>query len=439
MSNSQSKKLVPLEKASKFTGTIEVPPDKSIAQRSVILAAAAEGETKIKNFPISGDPQSTLSAVRFLGIKYEELNGPRSFKLSGEIEEPVNVLDLGNSGTGLRLLLGLLAGHPTGKYAVLTGDESLRRRPMGRLVKPLRLLGAHIDGRASAERAPLSVRGQALSGGMVQLPVASAQLKSALLLSCLNAEGSLTLREPAPSRNHTELMLKSFGAKIEMIDNLTVKLEPSILKGCEIEIPGDPSSAAFMVAAALLVQGSKLIIKNVCLNPSRTGYIQVLQLMGAKISTKVNPDSKAFEPIGEIEVEASPLNAIEIGGDLVPNVIDEIPILALIASQAKGKTVIKDAEELRVKESDRLKAMFAVLSSLGVKVQETKDGLIIEGQAGAGFKVQNDSFEAGHDHRIAMTVGIASLISDKPLYLYGAEWADVSFPGFFNLLDSSHT
>ena len=427
------KLLNPLNSKQCLKGQIEIPPDKSIAQRSVILAALAEGITHIQNFPQAGDPQSTLKAIENLGIKIEANSQNKELMVHGglqNLKEPTDILFLGNSGTGFRLILGMLAGLRSFGFASLTGDSSLRSRPMGRVVEPLKSLGAKIYGRANATKAPLSVIGNQLKGGSISLKVASAQLKSALLLACLNASEPLLLDEPAPSRNHTEIMLKAFGADIEQVNNLSVKLKPSQLKATTINIPGDISGAAFLLVAGCLVPNSEIKIMNIGLNPSRTGILKVLTSMGAHL--QIEQTSSAGEPIGNITVKTSSLKGIEIGDSLIPNIIDELPILAL----AKGKTIIKNAEELRVKESDRLKAMSQVLTNLGVQVEETIDGLIIEGLNHKPFQPKSNIFSANHDHRIAMTIKIASLLCTQPIKLEGAEWANISFPQFFELIDN---
>ncbi|MDX1920163.1 MAG: 3-phosphoshikimate 1-carboxyvinyltransferase [Candidatus Caenarcaniphilales bacterium] len=427
-----------------LNGSITVPSDKSIAQRAIMLSAVASGTSFIKNFPLAGDPQSTLNVVSKLGVQVdiEKTATGNNLTVLGKgfegLIEPSEVLDVQNSGTGLRLMMGLLAGNPNGLFAVLTGDESLRKRPMKRVADPLRKLGAQIFGRQNGELAPLCVQGRSLSGGSIETSVASAQLKSALILAGLNAQAPLTVKELETSRNHTEIMLQTFGASLEQIDSLTCRIHPSKLIGCEINIPGDFSSACFFLVAGLIVPNSKIKIANVGLNPTRTAALEVLLSMGGKIKTIKNASQSTntkTESTGDLEVEFSSLKAIEIKGSIIPNLIDEIPILCLAAAQAKGTTIISDAQELRVKESDRLKAMFKLLDSLGVKVQEKPDGLIIEGSDGNPFEPKGNIFEAGHDHRIAMTAGIASLICNKPIQLNGSEWANVSFPGFFELLD----
>jgi 3-phosphoshikimate 1-carboxyvinyltransferase len=436
------KLLSPPAKNSKINSSIQVPPDKSIAQRSVIFSSIAKGESIIKNFPIAGDPQSTLKVYGSFGVKIEQFqdeNGINNLRIAGKgidgLKEPNDVLNCDNSGTCMRLTMGLLSGLPTGLFSVLTGDASLRKRPMRRIVQPLISLGAHIEGANQSNNAPLSIIGRSLNGGEIKMKVASAQLKSALILASMNASSKLLITEPEPSRNHSEIMLSSMGLKIVRKGQNTIEVHPGEIEAKNIEIPGDPSSAAFMVAACLMLPESKLTITNVGLNPTRTGYLEVLRSMGAKINTVV--ESSEGEPIGRIEVEYSDLKGTEIKGEIIPNVIDELPILSLIAARAEGTTVIRDAAELRVKESDRLAKMAEMLKNLGVKIEELEDGLIIEGMHGAKFNPTDGYiFDSAHDHRIAMTLGTASLATSKEFTLNGSEWADVSFPGFFKLLES---
>ena len=428
------KELIPLSKNKFLQGEITVPPDKSIAQRAVILAALAEGQTIIHNFPSAGDPQSTLQAISQLGIEVQKINTTLKINSAGasNLQEPTDILYFGNSGTGLRLSMGFLAGLPQMGFVCLNGDASLRQRPMARIIKPLEELGAKIEGRAAGTKAPLSLKGQNLHGGQVIMKVASAQLKSALLLAGLQANTDLILHEPSSSRNHTEIMLKEFGAQIEQIAPLQIKLKPGSLKSTEITIPGDLSSAAFLLVAATIVPESRLTIHNIGLNPTRNGILQVLTKMGANLEVK--QVSQAGEAIGEITVRASSLKGVPIGGEIIANLIDELPILCIAAALAEGETIISNAEELRVKESDRLSAMYKVLDGLGVEVTEKPDGLIIQGNNGARLEPKQVEFEAGHDHRIAMTVKIASLRCKQNIFLNGAEWADISFPGFYRLI-----
>lgn len=415
-------------------GSVKIPPDKSIAQRSVIIASIANGTSIIENFPQAGDPQSTLKAMQTLGANIKKDNN--NLIIEGGIDtlySPDTVIDAGNSGTGFRLILGLLAGYPKDIFATLVGDSSLSKRPMKRITKPLISMGASIMGREQISRAPIAVQSTTLKGGPIHTEVASAQLKSALLLASLHADAPIALTEPSQSRNHTEIMLKSFGANIRE-ENNTIYLEPSSLTGTNIQIPGDVSSAAFMMVAACIVPDSHIVLQQVGLNPTRTGVIQCLQQMGANIT--ITQTSTDGEPIGDIEIKYSPLQAITIAGDIIPNVIDELPILALAASVAEGQTIIKDASELRVKESDRIEATVDTLKGLGANIQETPDGMVIDGLASTSLKPIRDTFDAKHDHRIAMTTAIASLICTDSITLDGAEWADISFPNFYEVLAS---
>ena len=433
--------LAPLSRTGKLSGEVRLPPDKSIAQRAVIISSVAKGKTVIKNFPKAGDPLSTLNAIRILGLEIiEEKNTLfcEGLGLDG-LEETERILDFGNSGTGFRLTLGLLSGLPNGIFSVLTGDASLSKRPMKRITEPLIRMGAQIMGRKNASLAPIAVSGKTLDGGLIQTPVASAQLKSALLLSCLHGKNRLIIEEPAQSRNHTEIMLKSFGANISVNeDKRQIELSPSILRGTEIIIPGDASAAAFLAGAACIIPDSQVLLKGVGLNKTRTGFLRCLENMGAKIKIhmSVSDMSGTGELIGDIEIKSSELKGIEIYGDIVPNVIDEIPILALVASQAKGQTIIRDAKELRVKESDRIKALVSVLSNLGVDVKELDDGLVIQGKDKTRFEPKDIIFDSVHDHRIAMTISIAALYSTQAVKLKGAEWANISFPNFYETLKS---
>ncbi len=432
------KEILPL-KNSTLRGEVCPPADKSIAQRAVIISSIAEGITKINNFPFSGDPLSTLNAVQQLGPKITKQESTKTLIVESQgvnsIQESSEILNLDNSGTGFRLLMGLLAGLPNNKFFVLNGDSSLKKRPMKRVAEPLIEMGAQIIGRGNCSLAPIALSGRSLKGGFIRTKIPSAQLKSAVILSCLNAENELILEEPQASRNHTEIMLKNFGANIKYKDNI-VELIPSKLKARNINIPGDISGAAFLIAAASLIKDSSIKIKNVGLNSSRTGFLQCLEKMGAKIKINYSGEEDDEELIGNIEIEYSKLKGIEIKGDIIPNVIDEIPILALVAAQAEGKTVIKDAKELRVKESDRLKAIHDLLSALGIDVQELEDGLIIKGNNGQLFKPKTRNFNAKHDHRIVMITAIAGLLSEESIEIEGAEWADVSFPCFFETIEA---
>ncbi|NPV28614.1 MAG: 3-phosphoshikimate 1-carboxyvinyltransferase [Firmicutes bacterium] len=417
----------------KISGSCTVPGDKSISHRAALIGALAEGTTTIKNFQRGADCLSTLRCLRALGVKVEEEEGV--VRVTGKglngLEEPEVVLDAGNSGTTMRLLLGVLAGQDL--FAVITGDESLRRRPMGRVVQPLQKMGAQIWGRAGGSRAPLAIKGfPRLAPLAYRLPVASAQVKSAILLAGLNAEGTTTVIQPALSRDHTERMLRAFGASLE-VRNLTVQIQgkKTRLQGREIDVPGDLSSAAFLLVAASILPESELFIRNVGINPTRAGILEALERMGAKIFV-ANERVQGGEPVADLQVQFSPLKGVEIKGDLIPRVIDEIPILAVAAAAAEGVTEISDAAELRVKETDRLRAITTELQKMGVDIQEKPDGLLIRG----GRALRGASVSSWGDHRIAMALAVAGLIGTGPTTVRDVQCIDVSFPGFAALLAS---
>ncbi|MDI6631471.1 MAG: 3-phosphoshikimate 1-carboxyvinyltransferase [Bacillota bacterium] len=411
-------------------GTVAVPGDKSISHRALMLGAIATGETVVENFLEGEDCLATLACFRSMGV---EITGPeagrvviRGCGLYG-LSEPEDVLDAKNSGTTMRLLLGILAGQPF--FSVLTGDSSLRRRPMGRVVRPLREMGARISGRGGGELAPLAVTGGELKPLAFTSPVASAQVKSAVLLAGLYAQGTTSVTEPALSRDHTERMLEYFGARVTR-DGLTVAVDGNpVLKGAAIRVPGDISSAAFLMVAACIVPEAALTIKGVGLNPTRTGIIEVLREMGARM--EITPAGEAGgEPYGDITVYSSELRGVEIGGALIPRLIDEIPVITVAAACACGKTVIRNAAELKVKESDRLKTMAAGLSCLGVPVEELPDGLIIYG----GKRLSGAVVESYGDHRVAMALAVAGLTADGETVIKEADVVNVSFPDFVETL-----
>jgi len=414
----------------KIAGSCTVPGDKSISHRAALIAALAEGTTTIKNFQQGEDCLCTLRCLEALGIPIEQREGV--VRVTGKgldgLEEPDVVLDAGNSGTTLRLLLGVLAGQDL--FAVITGDQSLRQRPMGRVIQPLQKMGAQIWGRVSDSRAPLAIKGfPDLVPLNYRLPVASAQVKSAILLAGLNAGGMTTVIQPALSRDHTERMLHAFGARIE-VDDLTVQIEGKVpLRGQEIDVPGDLSSAAFLLVAASILPESELLIRNVGINPTRTGILEVLEEMGAKIDV-INERLQGGEPVADLQVQSASLNGVEIGGDLVPRLIDEIPILAVAAATARGITEIFDAAELRVKETDRLRAITRELQKMGVEIKEKPDGLWIRG----GQDLHGAETASWGDHRIAMALAVAGLIGTGETIIHNVECIDVSFPGFATLL-----
>ena len=419
---------------------MRVPGDKSISHRALMLGALAEGETTIQGLLLGEDPRSTAACFRAMGAEISDLNAERvlvrGVGLEG-LQEPSDILNAGNSGTTLRLMLGILAAQ-SGRFFAVTGDDSLRSRPMSRVVTPLQHMGAQIWGRAEGKLAPLAVQGQALRGIDYRSPVASAQIKSCLLLAGLWAEGETTVTEPALSRDHSERMLKAFGA------NLTVHPETCSvtirsgdrLYGRDVTVPGDISSAAFWLVAAAIAPEANLSIRNVGINPTRAGILQVLAGMGAQISLE-NERDVAGEPVADVRVQSSSLQGCEIGGALIPSLIDEIPILAVAAAVATGTTVIRDAAELRVKESDRLAAMATELSRMGVRVEERPDGLEIWG----GSQLQGAMVDSHNDHRIAMSLAIAALQAKGVTTIRGAECIGISYPDFVATLQqlvSSH-
>ncbi|MCZ8119375.1 MAG: 3-phosphoshikimate 1-carboxyvinyltransferase [Microcystis sp. LE18-22.4A] len=414
-------------------GKITIPGDKSISHRSLMLGAIAEGETVIHGLLLGEDPRSTASCFRAMGVEISQLNSEKVIVKGrglGNLEEPLEILDAGNSGTTIRLMLGLLAGHRD-RFFVVTGDASLRSRPMSRVVKPLKEMGAQIWGRKAHSLAPLAVSGESLQPIHYYSPVASAQVKSCLLLAGLLTEGKTTITEPALSRDHSERMLRAFGANIEVdgeTNSVTVTGYPT-LTGQTVIVPGDISSAAFWLVAGAIVPNSELLIENVGINPTRTGVLQVLQAMGADITLE-NQRVVTGEPVADLRVKSSQLQATTIAGEIIPRLIDEIPILAVAAVFAQGTTIIKDAEELRVKESDRLTVMATQLDRLGAKVTELPDGLEITGGTGL-FGTEVDSFT---DHRIAMSLAIAALNCRQPTTIHRAEAAGISYPDFFSTL-----
>ncbi|WP_396135692.1 3-phosphoshikimate 1-carboxyvinyltransferase [Chamaesiphon sp. OTE_20_metabat_361] len=416
-------------------GTLQIPGDKSISHRALMLGALAEGETTIRGLLLGEDPRSTAACFTAMGAQISELNTELVTVTGiglGQLQEPVNILDAGNSGTTMRLMLGILASHPD-RFFMVTGDDSLRSRPMSRVVAPLAEMGAQIWGRKSNSLAPLAVRGQALQPIHYHSPIASAQVKSAILLAGLMVYGRTTVTEPALSRDHSERMLRAFGAQIDVdpeTHSATVTGYPT-LTGQQVIVPGDISSAAFWLVAGAIVPGSELYIENVGVNPTRTGILVALELMGADITLE-NQREVAGEPVADIRVKHSNLKACEISGDLIPRLIDEIPILAVAAVFAQGTTVIKDAAELRVKESDRLQVMAAALTKMGAKVTELPDGLEITG-GGTLSGAELDSFT---DHRIAMSLSIASLMAKETTTIHRAEAASISYPTFFDSLRS---
>lgn len=420
----KEQKLLPTENP--LRGEIEVPGDKSISHRSVIFGALANGVTRVSHFLDSEDCMRTVTAFREMGVSIEKQGN--SLLIDGKgpeaLIEPKEPLYFGNSGTTARLMIGVLAGLPF--FTTAYGDVSLTNRPMNRVVDPLRLMGAIIDGRLEGSKLPLAIRGNGLTGIEYRLPVKSAQVKSAVLLAGLLADGKTTVEESTVSRNHTETMLQAFGASI-LIEGSTVSLQgKQPLTATDIYVPGDISSAAFFLVAAAIVPGSNVTLLNVGLNESRTGIIDVLKAMGAAVEVG-NIHRKGGELLGNISITYQDLHATTIEGDMIPRLIDEIPVIALLATQAKGRTIIKDAKELRVKETDRIKAVTEVLTSLGARIEEREDGLIVEGKS----KLTGNKVASYHDHRMAMMATIASLITDGEVVIDDISPVATSYPRFF--------
>ena len=422
--------ILSIEPALSLRGKIRVPGDKSISHRAVMLGALACGTTEITGFLKGQDCLSTIRCFRALGVSItmkDSLVTVKGRGLSGLLE-PENVLNVGNSGTTMRLIAGILSGQPF--TTVLTGDASIRQRPMGRVTRPLREMGAVILGRDGGNLAPLVIRGGNLRPFEYQSPVASAQVKSALLLAGLYADGWTEVTEPAISRNHTELMLKSFGADIITNGKSTrIKGRPS-LTGQQVVVGGDISSAAFFIVAGLIVPNSRIIIEGVGLNPTRDGIIEALCAMGAKIRIS-DVRTIAGELLGTIEAETSELTGTIFGGEIIPRLIDEIPILAVAALFARGITEIRDAAELKVKESNRIMAMAQGLAQLGAKVEELPDGLRIYG----GYPLRGSVCQSHHDHRIAMSLAVAGLRAEGETRIMDADSISVSFPQFNETID----
>jgi len=438
-----------LSSREKLTGELKVAPDKSIAQRSIILSSVAEGETIVENFPSFGDPRSTLDCLKALNLKIREYHEKDklscTLKLNSEgfssVKEPSQVLDFKNSGTGIRLMSGLLSGlgEKPQKFFVLSGDNSLVKRPMSRIIEPLLSFGAEITSRENNSFAPICLKSKELkiNKDLIELKISSAQVKSCLLLACLNARGTLSIEEPKLSRNHTENFLQAMGADLKIFNaGKKIILKPSELKALPIiRIPGDLSSAAFFIAAACIVPNSSLVIRDICLNSTRIGLLKVLREMNAKIQVKRSEESNR-ELIGDIKVDFSDLRGIEISGEIIPSLIDEIPIISVLAAQARGVTVIRDASELKHKESDRLLAIYQFLKNLGTKVELLKDGLVIEGNGGDLFQPTKEfTFDTFYDHRILMSLAVASLRSHTGLNVTETLSTNVSFKNFFSLLE----
>ncbi|KAA0958203.1 3-phosphoshikimate 1-carboxyvinyltransferase [Planococcus sp. ANT_H30] len=410
-------------------GTIQVPGDKSISHRAIMFGSMATGTTTVEGFLMGDDCLSTISCFKKLGVKINITEDLVTIQSRGEDswKEPSEVLDTGNSGTTTRLMLGLLAG--TSFHSILVGDESIAKRPMRRIIDPLREMGADIRGREDGQYTPLAVQGTQLKAIDYTLPVASAQVKSAILLAALKANGKTIIHEPIASRDHTEIMLEHFGATITRED-YQIKLEGGQkLTAAHVKVPGDISSAAFMIGAALITEGSTVTLENVGINPTRTGILDVIEQMGANFELEEH-DTQG-ERSADVTIHSSKLKGIEIGGELIPRLIDEIPLIALIATQAEGTTVIRDAEELRVKETDRISAVVKELTKMGADIEATEDGMIIHGPTA----LTGAEMTSYGDHRLGMMAAIAALIASSEVVIDDAECISISYPNFFEQLN----
>ncbi|MEM1057445.1 MAG: 3-phosphoshikimate 1-carboxyvinyltransferase [Bacteroidota bacterium] len=419
---------VTIHPAPGLAGRPALPADKSIAHRAALFAALAEGETEIVGYSDAADPQSTLACLRQLGVQIEEREDSLFITGTGlhGLRRPSEPLDCGNSGTTMRLLAGILATQPW--ESTMIGDASLSSRPMARIANPLSNMGATVT--MTDGHAPLTIRGGTLRAITYPLPMASAQVKSAVLLAGLGAEGTTTVIETLPSRDHTERMLGFDVLTIDGERHVSVTGGQAVRAGLRV-VPKDVSAAAFFLVAGACAMESRIEMAGVGLNPSRTALIDVLRAMGAPIAIS-RERTRADEPLGDLKVEPGELVGVEVGGALIPNLIDEIPVLAVAAAHASGTTVIRDAAELRVKETDRIAETARFLTAMGANVEEREDGLVIHG----GTPLHGAEVDAKHDHRIAMAAAVAALRASSPTIIHGAEAASVSFPGFWDALDA---
>ena len=411
-------------------GKVSVPGDKSISHRSIMFGSLAEGTTRVSGFLMGEDNLSTWKAFESMGVTIAQ-TGTDALEINGVgldgLKEPGDVLDCGNSGTTMRLMSGLLAGQDF--FSVLTGDKYLRKRPMKRVVTPLAAMGAQIWGRDGGERAPLAIQGGALTPTTYASPVSSAQVKSAVLLAGLSIDGETTVNEPHLSRDHSERMLSCFGAEVRPFEGgVSLTGRPKLLAQ-EVVVPGDVSSAAFFMVAGLITPGAELLIRNVGINPTRSGIIDILVAMGGQMEM-LDIREQSGEPVADILVRHSQLKGIEISGDMVPRAIDEFPVISVAAALAEGTTTIRDAEELRVKETDRIDAMVSELGKLGGLVEGRPDGMVI-----TGVEQLNGGTVTSHgDHRIAMSLAVAALSARESVTIEDAACTETSFPGFWDLL-----
>ena len=418
-------------KVNSLKGEITIPGDKSISHRAVMFGSLAEGTTEVTNFLQGADCLSTISCFRNLGIDIE--NTPERILIHGKglhgLKESATTLDTGNSGTTTRLISGILAGQSF--TTILNGDASIQTRPMKRIITPLSMMGANIVSLGGNDCAPLRICGNSLHGITYNSPVASAQVKSCVLLAGLYADAPTSVTEPVLSRNHTELMLAGFGAKVTSSGTTaTIEPEPD-LKGMKIEVPGDISSAAYFIAAGLIIPNSEILVKNVGINPTRDGILRVAKEMGGDI-TILNEKISGGEPTCDLLVRSSSLKGVTVGGEIIPTLIDEIPMIAVMACFAEGTTIIKDAQELKVKESNRIDTVVTNLKAMGAHIEATDDGMIIEG----GYPLHGAVIDSHLDHRIAMSFAVGALGADGETTIEGADCVKISYPEFYETLEN---
>ena len=418
-------------KVNSLKGEITIPGDKSISHRAVMFGSLAEGTTEVTNFLQGADCLSTISCFRNLGIDIE--NTPERILIHGKglhgLKESATTLDTGNSGTTTRLISGILAGQSF--TTILNGDASIQTRPMKRIITPLSMMGANIVSLNGNDCAPLRICGRSLHGITYNSPVASAQVKSCVLLAGLYADAPTSVTEPVLSRNHTELMLAGFGAKVTSSGTTaTIEPEPD-LKGMKIEVPGDISSAAYFIAAGLIIPNSEILVKNVGINPTRDGILRVAKEMGGDI-TILNEKISGGEPTCDLLVRSSSLKGVTVGGEIIPTLIDEIPMIAVMACFAEGTTIIKDAQELKVKESNRIDTVVTNLKAMGAHIEATDDGMIIEG----GYPLHGAVIDSHLDHRIAMSFAVGALGADGETTIEGADCVKISYPEFYETLEN---
>ncbi len=417
---------------SKLKGEVTVPGDKSISHRSIMLGSLAKGTTEVTGFLQGADCLSSISCFQKMGIEIENNVATNTVRIHGKglrgLSAPTDILDVGNSGTTTRLMSGILAAQPF--TSTVDGDASIRKRPMGRIMTPLSQMGAKFESLATDKCAPFKISGGNLQGIHYESPVASAQVKSAILLAGLYANGQTSVTEPALSRNHTELMFESFGVDIKSVGTTATVTPVKELIAQKIDVPGDISSAAYFIVAGLITPNSEITIKNVGINPTRDGILTVCKNMGADITLSDIKDDIG-EPVADITIRTSSLHGCTIEGDIIPKLIDEIPVIAIMAAFAEGTTVIKDAQELKVKESNRIDVMVNNLSAMGVDIEGTEDGMIIRG----GKPLHSAIIDSKLDHRIAMSFAIAGGLADGDTEILGAECVNISYPSFYSDLD----